>query len=113
MRTHTSAADLVRLVDNWSDALTVAEVVGSPFLRVTDEWDLHDWEAVDVPNGVRFQRLGDEGRVAEAVVVRVEGEPGRKRVQPASSGESVPTWLVSVGGEFPRGYAESDFVPVL
>ena len=37
-----TAQELARMVSDWSDALTVAEVVSSPFLRVTEKWDLHD-----------------------------------------------------------------------
>ena len=35
-----NAAELVRMMDTSSDALNVAEVVESPFLRLTDQWDL-------------------------------------------------------------------------
>src|SRR3954469_19738774 len=94
-----NAGELARLLDTWSDALNVAEVVGSPFLRTTDKWDLHDWQTVDLPNGVKFERLGSPGCVTEAVMVvnAVYGE--RRLVEPAGVNDLVPTWLVVVGGE--------------
>ena len=38
-----NAAELARMMDTWSDALNVAEVVESPFLRLTDRtvWDFN------------------------------------------------------------------------
>ena len=88
-----NAAELARMMDTWSDALNVAEVVESHFLRLTDQWDLHDWQAVELPDGLRFHRIGDCGAITEAVMV-VHG-PGtvseRFPIQAA-----VPTWLVRV-----------------
>jgi hypothetical protein len=62
-----TARELAQMVNDWSDALTVAEVVNSPFLRVTEKWDLHDWEAVDVPGGLLFRHLDRPGHVSEEV----------------------------------------------
>jgi hypothetical protein len=64
-----TARELAHMVHDWSDALTVAEVVNSPFLRVTDQWDLHDWEAVDVPGGLLFRHVERTGHVSEEVML--------------------------------------------
>jgi hypothetical protein len=64
-----TARELAQLVNDWSDALTVAEVVNSPFLRVSDQWDLHDWVAVDVPGGLLFRQVVQPGQVSEEVMM--------------------------------------------
>jgi hypothetical protein len=86
-----NAAELARMLDSWSDALNVAEVVESPFLRLTDQWDLSDWQAIDSADGLEFQRLGQRGAVTEAVMV-VPGNKSERFSVPAT----VPTWLVRV-----------------
>jgi hypothetical protein len=87
-----SAEELARLMDTWSDALNVAELLGSPFLRVTRDWDLRDWQAVDLPDGIRFQRFDTHGRITEAVVVMSAPVPqATMRID-----GPVPTWLVHV-----------------
>jgi hypothetical protein len=64
-----TARELAQMVRDWSDALIVAEVVNSPFLRVTDQWDLHDWEAVDVPGGLLFRHHDRPGHISEEVML--------------------------------------------
>jgi len=88
-----NAAELARMMDTWSDALNVAEVVESPFLRLTDQWDLHDWQAVDLPDGLAFHRVSDHGAVTEAVMV-VHGPGTVSERYPIQA--AVPTWLVRV-----------------
>jgi hypothetical protein len=61
--------ELSRLVTTWPDALTLAEVVSNPFLRVGERWDLHDWQAVETPSGLQFEHIDDQGRVLEAVLL--------------------------------------------
>ena len=93
-----NASELARMVDTWSDALNVAKVVESPFLRHTDQWDLSDWQTVDLPDGLEFQRVGDRGSVTEAV--KVVNEPGN-RPKRSRMNAAVPTWLVRVRGLLP------------
>lgn len=93
-RPRMSASELAHLLDTWSDALNVAEVVASPFLRVTDRWDLHDWQTIDLPDGMKFERIGPEGLVAEAVVVMNAAERRRRLSGPALGATAVPTWTV-------------------
>ncbi|MBY0522245.1 MAG: hypothetical protein K2R98_02540 [Gemmataceae bacterium] len=94
-----NAGELARMMDTWSDAMNVAEVVGSPFLRTTDQWDLRDWQTVELPNGLKFERLGSPGHVTEAVVVVNASEGARRMVAPSTESGTVPTWLVMVGGD--------------
>ncbi len=89
-----NAEELVRIMDTWSDALNVAEVVGSPFLRVTESWDLHDWQAVDLPDGVKFQHLGAAGDVTEEIVI--VGEAPQKEVRRPAESDAVRTWRLLV-----------------
>jgi len=91
-----NAAELARMVDNWSDALNMAEVVANPFLRVTDRWDLHDWQSLDVDDGLRFERCSPTGQVLEAVEVVIGDNCTRQEQQ--SMGEA-PIWTVIVGLE--------------
>lgn len=95
-----TAVELVRMLDTWSDALNVAEVVASPFLRVTDRWDLHDWQAVDLPDGVKFQHLGGQGDVTEEIVVI--GEAARREVSRPVASARVPTWFLRLGTDDTR-----------
>jgi hypothetical protein len=64
-----TARELAQMMSDWSDALTVAEVVNSPFLRVSDKWDLRDWEAVDVPGGLLFRHVDRPGHISEEVML--------------------------------------------
>lgn len=101
-----NAAELARMLDTWSDALNVAEVVDSPFLCKTDQWDLCDWQTVDLPDGVKFEHLGQRGRVTEAVLVVNALEGKRQLFEPALVQSSVPTWLVRLGMGRPRAGGE-------
>lgn len=92
-----TSTELARIVDTWSDALNVAELIESRFLRVTERWDLHDWQTVEVDDGLRFQRLSPIGRVVEAVHVMNATGPTR-RTQSVRDG--MPTWLVYVEPEY-------------
>lgn len=90
-----TARELTQMVNDWSDALTVAEVVNSPFLRVTDKWDLHDWEALDVPGGLLFRHVDRPGHISEEVMlVEPEGADAMAPVvvveRPGSSRQSGP-----------------------
>jgi hypothetical protein len=93
------AAELARMMETWSDALNVAEVVGSPYLRVGASWDLHDWRAVESADGVQFQHVGSEGRITEAVLV-VPAE-GRRLYEPGIVNAPIPTWLLQVASVYP------------
>ena len=70
-----SASELARFVHTWPDALTVSEVVSNPLLRVGKDWDLSDWEAVDLPDGMKFQHRDGTGHVMEIVMVYPVDEP--------------------------------------
>lgn len=99
-----NAEELVRIIDTWTDALNVAEVVGSPFLRVGADWDLSDWQATELADGLRFQRLDGAGDVTEEVVVL--GDARRAKEVCAPAGGDVPTWLVRLGDSLrPSGSA--------
>lgn len=79
-----NAKELAGLVGEWSDALTVAEVVNSRFLRVGARWDLHDWETEEVPGGLVFRRVDEGGNVTEQVRLEeppVAGAPPRVVVE--------------------------------
>jgi len=93
-----SAVELLRMMDTWSDALNVAEVVGSPYLRVTEHWDLHDWQAVELLDSVMFQRVEKTGQVAEEVVV-VSGGEGREVMGPVAGPWPGPLWVLQVEAE--------------
>jgi len=80
-----NAHELAGMVSDWSDALTLAEVVTSPFLRVTEKWDLHDWEAVDLPGGLLFRHTDAPGHVMESVMM----------VEPEGRDTAVPLVVVS------------------
>jgi hypothetical protein len=75
-----NAEELARLVNTWADALTLAELVDNPFLRVTGQWDLHDWRTLEAPDGLRFQRVEAGGHVVEEVRL-LENEDGRVVVE--------------------------------
>lgn len=92
-----TSAELARMVETWSDALNVAELIESRFLRVTERWDLYDWQTVEVDDGLRFERLSPVGRVVEAVHV-TNGTGPTRRTQ--SAWDAVPTWLVFVEPEY-------------
>jgi hypothetical protein len=93
-----NAEELVRILDTWTDAMNVAELVGSPFLRVSETWDLQDWQAIDLPDGLKFQHVGREGAVTEEVVV--VGEAPQKEVCGPTGGDApVRTWFLRVGVE--------------
>jgi hypothetical protein len=64
-----NANELMGMVQTWADALTVAEVVANPFLRVGERWDFHDWESEETIDGIQFRRL-DRGRVTATILVR-------------------------------------------
>jgi hypothetical protein len=93
-----TAEQLVGMLESWSDALNLMEVVGSPFLRVTSRWDLHDWQASDVPDGILFQRRDGAGDVIAEVMVNYAYER-RRRLGPARLSAAVPTWMIEVGPE--------------
>jgi hypothetical protein len=91
-----TAEQLAHMMDSWSDALNLMELVGSRFLRVTDRWDLHEWQAVDLPDGIHFQRRDASGELVEEVVVtEAVGRP----FGPARINAAVPTWMIEVGPE--------------
>jgi len=81
-----TSTELSRLIVRWTDALTLAEVTANPFLRVGKEWDLHDWQAEEIPEGLRFQHLDALGRTIASVIV----------VPPESADESAPPRAVCV-----------------
>jgi hypothetical protein len=93
-----NANELARLIDHWTDAMLLAELVQSPHLNVGDSWDLRDWEASDVPNGIRFQRRDAQGNVLEAVEAINAPESDRLEFEHTLAGWSVPTQLVMAGG---------------
>lgn len=72
------ATELARLVDTWSDALTIAEIMNNPRYRVSEDWDFRDWQAVDCPEGITFQHVAAGGQVVESlrIAVQEEAEPG-------------------------------------
>jgi len=98
------AEELVRILDTWSDALNVAEVLSIPHLRVGDSWDLRDWQSVEMANGLKFQRLNRQGEVAEEVVI-VDSDT-RKEVYGPTPSSVLPTWLLRLSDTrryaFPR-----------
>lgn len=93
-----NANELARLIDHWADAMMLAELVQSPYLNVGDSWDLRDWEASDVPNGIRFQRRDAQGHILEAVEAVNASEGERPEYEHALACWSVPTQLVMTGG---------------
>jgi hypothetical protein len=93
-----TAEQLVGILASWSDALNLMEVVGNPFLRVTSRWDLHDWQAVDGPDGILFQRRDGAGVVIAEVMVNYADER-QQRLGPARVSAAVPTWMIEVGPE--------------
>jgi hypothetical protein len=97
-----NGAELARMIDSWSDALNVAEVIDNPFLRVGDRWDLHDWQTRDLGDGIHFQRHGVDGRIAEEVAVIFDPAGQYRVVGPARVNAAVPTWMVLVGPEHGR-----------
>lgn len=105
-----TAEQLTHMLDSWSDALNLMELVGNPFLRVTDCWDLHDWQAVDASDGIVFQRRDTAGAVVEEVVVNYEHER-RRRLGPARTSAAVPTWMIEVGPE--QQSAREEVQPVI
>jgi hypothetical protein len=105
-----TAEQLVGILESWSDALNLMEVVGNPFLRVTNRWDLHDWRAVDRPDGILFQRRDGAGAVIAEVVVNYADER-RQRLGPARLSAAVPTWMIEVGPEQPT--AREEVQPVI
>jgi hypothetical protein len=72
------ATELARLVDSWSDALTIAEIMNNPRYQVSEKWDFHDWQAVDCAEGITFQHVAASGQVVESVRIAIqeESEPG-------------------------------------
>lgn len=66
------AAELARLVQTWSDALTIAEVMATPFLRVGKEWDFHDWQSVEISEGLEFRQFQDGQTTATVTVLPPE-----------------------------------------
>jgi len=105
-----TAEQLVGMLDSWSDALNLMEVVDNPFLRVTRRWDLHDWRAVDVPEGILFQRRDCDGDVIAEVVVNYAYERSQ-RSKPARLSAAVPTWMIEVGPE--QDAAREEVQPVI
>src|SRR4029079_14111302 len=93
-----NANELARLIEHWTDAMLLAELVQSPFLSVGDTWDLRDWEARDVPNGIRFQRHDAEGRVLEAVEAINAPASDSREYESILACWSIPTPLVMAGG---------------
>lgn len=68
------AAELARLVETWSDALTIAEIVNNPHYQVTEQWDFRGWQAVDSEEGITFQYVAAGGQVVESVLVAIQEE---------------------------------------
>lgn len=93
-----NATELVRILDTWSDALNVAELVSSPWLRIGNGWDLSDWQTVEWADGVTFQRLNARGDVIEVVTVVGEGDAPRHVHGPFGA---VPTWTVCLDDPHP------------
>ena len=75
------------MVQTWTDALTVAEVVANPFLRVGERWDFHDWESEETIDGIQFRHL-DHGQVTATVFVA-----------PPEEGRNGPGALCSVAAD--------------
>lgn len=92
-----NANELARLIDHWTDVMLLAELVQNPHLNVGDSWDLRDWEARDVPNGIRFQRHDAEGIVLEAVEAINAPESERPEYEHTLACWTVPTQLVMAG----------------
>lgn len=69
-----NAAELACLIDNWTDAFLIAEIVNTPAMCVGKNWDLHDWHVIDVPDGFRFQRNDANGVALQAVEVLNAGD---------------------------------------
>jgi hypothetical protein len=105
-----TAEQLLGMLHSWSDALNLMEVVGNRFLRVTTRWDLHDWQAVDGPDGILFQRRDEAGLVIAEVVVNYADER-RQPSGPARVSAAVPTWMIEVGPE--QQSAREEVQPVI
>jgi hypothetical protein len=66
---------------NWADALTLAEIMANRFLNVGKEWDLHDWQAEEFPEGLRFWRINPDYGTVTTIVVRAP-ENGEESAPP-------------------------------
>src|SRR5262245_16547432 len=105
-----TAEQLARMLDTWSDALNVAELVENPLLRVGKRWDLHDWQVEDVAEGIRLRRLSPAAAVLGEVLV-VSAPQKQGRIGPARVNAAVPTSMILVGPE--QCPAREDVQPVI
>jgi hypothetical protein len=68
------AAELARLVETWSDAQTIAEIMNNPHYQVTEQWDFRGWQALDFEEGITFQHVAADGQAVESVRVTIREE---------------------------------------
>ncbi len=89
-----SAAELCRLIVNWADALTLAEMIDNSFFNVGKQWDLHDWHVEEHPEGLRFWRLASDAHTVTSVTVLSPEDGEETSPPPAIWTETSPVEVV-------------------
>jgi hypothetical protein len=88
-RENMNTAALVDMVQTWFDAQTLAEMLENPFLRMNIDWDLHGWEAEEMPAALKFRHVAEDGRTTVSILV----------FHPEYADEFAPAHLLVVDGD--------------